>query len=281
MQKWTKETREEIAKDNRNYDLSITHARLSARTRTIWGSQPAIWTIWRDSKRSKYCRVERESNNLSTLQHQTQLWWRLEKLRPPHLIPYSLSWTEPFIQSSSSCTALHCTAQLQQVWPLPKSSTSAQHIPNRKRGPPSPHLSLWRRSHHPDPDLEPPPTHFPWRICSPCSRGRLRRPGFRCCWRVLTHAAARDGPQHTDVAGPKSVTAAGGRMGESRAEHSSLGNRQWAITRGEPSNEWQCLVGECERTVGEGKQVSELSEYESRLFWEVWTEIEHEFTFCA
>ena len=73
-------------------------------------------------------------------------------------------------------------------------------------------------------------------------------------------------------------------MGESRAEHSSLGNRQWAITRGEPSNEWQCLVGECERTVREGEwpsRVSKLSEHESRLFWEVWTEIEHEFTFCA
>lgn len=71
-------------------------------------------------------------------------------------------------------------------------------------------------------------------------------------------------------------------MGEPRAEHSSLGNRQWAITRGESSNERKCFVGECERTVGEGERVSsELSEYESRLLWEIRPEIEHESTFCA
>lgn len=71
-------------------------------------------------------------------------------------------------------------------------------------------------------------------------------------------------------------------MGESRVEYPSVG-RQWTITRRESRHErqWQRLVGERERAVGEGEWVSELSEHESGLLWEIWSEIEHESTFCA
>lgn len=188
------------------------------------------------------------------------------KVRPPHLITHIPC---PIQSSLEGPSWLVCR------WPL----TTAI----RKSGPPPPHLSLWRPSHHPDPNLEPPPTHFSRRCSSPCPRGRLRCPGSRCCWGKAALAIPRGGRPHANVAGSQSVTATGWRMGESRTEHASLG-RQWAITRGESSSYWherECVMGECKRAVGESEWISELSEHESRLLWEIWTETEYELTFCT